>query len=109
MAVYVEQVSYNIPEGATMGKSSTEKISFYGVTPVVLNTVSSGVAVTTIGGAIPVQTAITSVGMYGASTAAIATSTFAQVSALMVDMAVLQALLNNIRTSISNTGLMLGS
>ena len=38
MATSVEQVTYNSPDGATIGKSSTEKISFYGVTPVVLNT-----------------------------------------------------------------------
>jgi hypothetical protein len=31
----MEQVTYNGPDGATMGKSATEKISFYGVTPVV--------------------------------------------------------------------------
>lgn len=30
----IEQVTYNAPDGATMGKSTTEKISFYGVTPV---------------------------------------------------------------------------
>jgi hypothetical protein len=30
-----EQVTYNGPDGATMGKSATEKISFYGVTPIV--------------------------------------------------------------------------
>jgi hypothetical protein len=29
----VEQVTYNSPDGATMGASATEKISFYGVTP----------------------------------------------------------------------------
>lgn len=31
----VEQVTYNSPDGATIGKSSTEKVSFHGVTPVV--------------------------------------------------------------------------
>jgi hypothetical protein len=31
----VEQVTYNSPDGATMGKAATEKISFYGVTPVI--------------------------------------------------------------------------
>ncbi len=31
----VEQVTYNSPDGATIGFSSTEKISFHGVTPVV--------------------------------------------------------------------------
>lgn len=30
-----EQLTYNGADGATMGKSITEKISFYGVTPVV--------------------------------------------------------------------------
>lgn len=107
MASNVEQITYNATDGATYGKSSTEKISFYGVTPVVLNTVSSGVMVTTIGAAIPAQTA--SASGFGASTAAIGTSTFAQVSALMVDIAAAQALANNIRTTLVNLGLMLGS
>jgi hypothetical protein len=31
----IEQVTYNSPDGATVGKSITEKISFYGVTPIV--------------------------------------------------------------------------
>jgi hypothetical protein len=30
----VEQVTYNSPDGATMGKSTTEKISFFGTTPI---------------------------------------------------------------------------
>ncbi len=34
----VEQVTYNSPDGATMGKSATEKISFYGTTPIVQRT-----------------------------------------------------------------------
>ena len=34
----VEQVTYNSPDGATMGSSATEKISFYGTTPVVQRT-----------------------------------------------------------------------
>ncbi len=29
-----EQLTYNSPDGATMGKSTSELISFYGVTPV---------------------------------------------------------------------------
>lgn len=35
MATSVEQVTYNAPDGATIGKGATEKISFYGATPVV--------------------------------------------------------------------------
>lgn len=34
MASY-EQVTYNSPDGALMGKDATEKIGFYGTTPVV--------------------------------------------------------------------------
>lgn len=30
-----EQVTYNAPDGAQMGLTSTDKISFYGATPVV--------------------------------------------------------------------------
>jgi len=30
-----EQVTYNGPDGAVIGKSATEKIGFYGATPVV--------------------------------------------------------------------------
>ena len=30
----VEQVGYNSPDGMTMGSASTEKISFYGATPI---------------------------------------------------------------------------
>lgn len=30
----IEQLSYNSPDGATIGKSTSEKVSFYGTTPV---------------------------------------------------------------------------
>ena len=42
----VEQVTYNSPDGAQMGKSSTEKIGFYGTTPVALPSTLRGVATT---------------------------------------------------------------
>jgi hypothetical protein len=38
-----EQVTYNGPTGAQVGKSATEKLGFYGATPVV-----QGAAVTTL-------------------------------------------------------------
>ena len=34
MATSVEQVTYNCGDGATMGRATTELISFYGATPV---------------------------------------------------------------------------
>jgi hypothetical protein len=39
----VEQISYNSPDGAQLGKSATEKVGFYGQTPAV-----QGAAVTTL-------------------------------------------------------------
>ena len=110
MATYVENVGYGVPEGSTMGNSSTEKISFYGVTPVVLNTTSTGIVVTTIGAVsvLSSQTAVSN-SPYGASTAAIATSTFTQVQALMVDVAALQAAINIIRKNLVDLGMLLGS
>ncbi len=42
----VEQVTYNCPDGATMGSASTEKISFYGATPIVTPAVSTAVSTT---------------------------------------------------------------
>ena len=107
MATNVEQLTYNATDGATRGRNSTEKISFYGVTPVILNTTSTGIVVTTIGAAIPAQTA--SASGFGASTAAIATSTFTQVAALMVDVAALQAAINIIRKNLVDLGIQLGS
>lgn len=50
--VEYEQVTYNDPSGAQFGKSATEKIAFYGATPIVKPTVSgsisSGVAISTL-------------------------------------------------------------
>lgn len=50
MATY-EQVTYNSPDGAQIGKASTEKIGFYGATPVVRPSVtwpSTGTATTAL-------------------------------------------------------------
>jgi hypothetical protein len=56
MATTVEQVTYNSPDGATMGRVSTEKISFYGVTPIVRSTISSEISTTAF---------ISTAGIYG--------------------------------------------
>jgi hypothetical protein len=37
-----EYVGYNSPDGLTIGKGVTEKVSFYGVTPVVQRAASAG-------------------------------------------------------------------
>lgn len=45
MATY-EQVTYNSPDGAVIGKSATEKIAFYGAVPVVQRPYTSAVHAT---------------------------------------------------------------
>jgi len=44
MATY-EQVTYNSPDGAIIGKSSTEKVAFYGATPAAQRTFASATQV----------------------------------------------------------------
>lgn len=43
-----EQASYNAPDGAQFGRATTEKIAFYGSTPIVQPTSSSLALVSTI-------------------------------------------------------------
>ena len=45
MADY-EQVTYNGPDGAIMGKSASEKIAFYGAVPVIQRAYSSALHAT---------------------------------------------------------------
>ena len=102
----VRELSDYNSQGTRLGRSASDLISFYGATPVVRNTQSSGVHVTTFGATLASQTA--SGGGFGASTAAIMTSTFTAVNALMVDMASAQTLLNNIRLTLVQQGLLDG-
>ena len=102
-----ENVSYNAPDGSQWGKASTDKIAWFGGTPSSQSATSSGVHVTTFGAAIPAQTA--SASGFGASTAAIMTSTFTAVAALQVDMAEAQRVLNNMRAILVRHNLMLGA
>ena len=78
----VEQVTYNSPDGATMGQSATEKISFYGKSPVVQ--AAAVTAVTTTG-------ASSTTNAYGFTTAA-------QADAIV-------ASLNAVITALSNVGI----
>ena len=41
-----ELVTYNAPDGAQFGKSTTDKIAFYGSTPIVKPTIDSAVSTT---------------------------------------------------------------
>ena len=75
----VEQVTYNGPDGATMGATSTETISFYGAT-VRTRYVGVGAASTYLSHGQSTATAST----YGLDSAAAVTSLVLQVSTLTV-------------------------
>jgi hypothetical protein len=53
IATSYENVSYNSPDGAVFGASTTEKIAFYGVTPIVQPSAAAQVTLTTFS---PMQT-----------------------------------------------------
>ena len=54
-----EQVTYNAPDGSQMGRASTDKIAFYGSTPIVQGTISSAISTTA---------SISTTGVYGFAT-----------------------------------------
>jgi len=74
MATY-EQVTYNSPDGALIGNSATEKIGFYGTTPVVQ--AAAVTSVTTTG-------ATSTTNAYGFTTAAQADAIVASLNAIQV-------------------------
>ena len=102
-----EQLSYNSPDGSQWGKASSEPLAFFGGTPSSQSATSTGVHVTTFGATLGTQTA--SAGGFGASTAAIMTSTFTMVNALAVDMAEAQRIINNMRAILVRHNLMKGA
>lgn len=80
-----KQLSDGNAQGTTFGQSAGDRISFYNVTPVSKQTIATTAA------SVGAQTA-SSAG-FGASTAAIMTSTFAMLNALVVDVAAINAAL----------------
>ena len=80
-----ENVTYNSPDGAVMGKAATEKIAFFGATPVVQPTSASQ-----------------------AATAATTTTT-ATTTALQTDLDAVRVLANQLRAELVELGLITGS
>lgn len=70
----VEQVTYNGPDGATMGQNSSELISFYGATPVAQYTDVPAASTYIVS---------TSVGIFGFNTADAVTSLVKQLSTVV--------------------------
>jgi hypothetical protein len=57
MATY-EQVTYNSPDGAQIGQSATEKIAFYGTTPIVQRTAAIATSAVATASSADVTTAL---------------------------------------------------
>lgn len=68
-----EQVTYNAPDGAQVGKSSTELLGFYGATPIVPPTLTATISTTA---------SISTAGSYGFSTSTETLQIVAAVSTL---------------------------
>lgn len=88
-----EQVTYNGPAGAQFGQSTTEKIAFYGSTPVVKTAVTA-TAVTAIATTTISQVATSGKWAFATSTAATALVT--RVGQLQVDVEGLITQLNTL-------------
>jgi len=79
-----KQISDGSPDGASLGQSATDKISFYGATPVAQRSGSAQAAVTT--------TAATSSTPYGFSTVTQATAVITLVNELRAALVALGAI-----------------
>jgi len=86
------------PDGTSLGSSATEKISFYGVTPVIQPTSASQAAVATS----TITTAATSTTPWG-----FATST--QADAVAAQVVLLRTGFNQLRSDLVDLGLIKGS
>jgi len=122
----IEQVTYNSPDGAQMGKSATELIAFYGATPVAQPSSASQAAVTQTSanttataaysahasGAVAVTSnAATDLDTTAAALAALRDEVAAyelEISNLVVDVAALTTLANQLRSELVTLGLISG-
>lgn len=108
-ATTVEQISINSPDGTTLGASTSEKISFYGVTPVAQLSATAQSAVATTAITTVVTTAATSTSPYGFATAAQADAIVAAVNSLISRGSANTTLVNQIRADLVTVGLIKGS
>jgi hypothetical protein len=96
------------PDGVTVGQTITDKVSFYGVTPVVQRASSSQAAVATTAITAPATTASISTAHYGyTSTQADAIS--AAVSSLITRVAANTTLVNELRAALVALGAIKGA
>lgn len=102
------------PDGFVVGQSTTDKVAFYGVTPVVQPTSASQAAVTitaTTALATATISAITATdgGVHGFSSSTVAGAYVARVKQMQVDIEAVGVLLNQLRGELVDLGLIAGS
>lgn len=98
-----EQVTYNGPSGAQIGQSATEKIAFYGATPVVQASTIASVTTATL--TTVTTDAATTTTPWGYSTSTQADAIVTLVNALATRAGVLTTQGNEYRTALINLGL----
>jgi hypothetical protein len=100
----VEYIGGNAPDGMSFGSATTEKLSFYGVTPVTQQ--SSGSAVGTTNASAVSVTASTTTTPYGYATSTQADAIPVAINLLVTRTAEIIATVNSIRTALRANGLL---
>lgn len=97
------------PDGSSLGSATTDKISFYGVTPVVQPSGAAQSAVATTAITTVVTTAATSTTPFGFSTSTQPNAIVAAVNSLIAGQASVITLVNELRSDLVSLGLIKGS
>lgn len=104
-----QYIGDNNPDGMSFGKATTEKISFYGVTPVAQQSGAAQAAVTTTAITTVTTTAATSTSPVGYSANAQADAIPVAINALITRVALNTALVNELRQDLVDLGLIAGA
>ncbi|HTL13073.1 MAG TPA: hypothetical protein VL588_11320 [Bdellovibrionota bacterium] len=100
------------PDGYTLGQSVTDKVSLYGVTPVIQPTSASQAAVTvtaTTALATAVISQVATSGKWAFSSSTVALAYVARVKQIQVDIEAVGVLLNSMRSGLVAIGAIKGS
>jgi hypothetical protein len=98
------------PDGTIVVKSTTEKLGFYGTTPVTQPTSANQAAVSTAAITTVVTTAITTAaGIYGFTTAAQGLALATAINSLITQVAANVVLVNQMRSDLVTLGILKGS
>lgn len=105
----VNQLSDNNPDGTALGQSATDKIGFYGATPVDRPAAASQAAATATAVTAVLTTASVTTAAHGFATGTQADAIVARVNQLVTDVGALATGYNAIRAALVSTGLIKGA